>query len=230
MTEQRTIAEKLTHVLWIGGTPGAGKSSICQFISRIYVFLDYRVDPRQRDHSARRLAQKDEQHRRWLQKNMKQRWLETPTDVLAQDFIQAGQDLSLVLEDLLAMPTEPMIVAEGNFMPEAVLPYLSSPQQAIWLVPTKAFNEYARRTRFEEQKKRFHAISTYPAPEDPERHLRALVERDALITCHVKAQAQRLQLPCYEIDGSRSLAEMTELVEQHFYPYIVEHMSKLKPL
>jgi hypothetical protein len=37
-----------------------------------------------------------------------------------------------------------------------------------------------------------------------------------------------LHLPHYEVDGSRSLEEMTELVERHFDPYLIQHFGQHK--
>ncbi len=38
----------LSHVLWISGSPCAGKSSIGYTIARTHVFLDYHFDPMER--------------------------------------------------------------------------------------------------------------------------------------------------------------------------------------
>ena len=37
----------------------------------------------------------------------------------------------------------------------------------------------------------------------------------------VKRQAEDLGLPVVEVDGSRSIDEMVELVERHFDPYLL---------
>jgi hypothetical protein len=44
----------------------------------------------------------------------------------------------------------------------------------------------------------------------------------------VKQQAEDLQLPHYEVDGNRSPDEMTELVELHFDPYLIQHFQQRK--
>jgi len=46
------------------------------------------------------------------------------------------------MEDLIAMPRERGIVAEGfGLLPEILAPLLSCPTQAIWLMPTEAFKQ-----------------------------------------------------------------------------------------
>ena len=58
--------------------------------------------------------------------------------------------------------------------------------------------------------------------------MRNLIERDCQLPHYVKQQAEERHLPIYEVDGSRSLEEMTELVEGHFDPYLIQHFSQNK--
>ncbi len=39
---------------------------------------------------------------------------------------------------------------------------------------------------------------------------------------------QSVEVLVYEVDGSRSLSEMTELVERHFDPYLLECFRRMK--
>jgi hypothetical protein len=46
----------------------------------------------------------------------------------------------MVIDELLALPTTPGIVAEGfGFTPELLVPILTHPRQAVWLILTPAF-------------------------------------------------------------------------------------------
>lgn len=47
--------------------------------------------------------------------------------------------------------------------------------------------------------------------------------RDMLLAKQVRAQAQSRGLTVYEIDGSRSVEEMTTLIEQHFEPFLYRY-------
>lgn len=51
---------------------------------------------------------------------------------------------------------------------------------------------------------------------------------DCQLARYVKQQAEEQHLPFYEVDGSRSLAEMTDLVERHFDPYLIECFRRMK--
>lgn len=229
MQDQKQLAQALSHVLWIGGSPCAGKSTIGH--ARIYVFLDYHLDPRFRNHMARRLAAGDPALDAFLKMNMDQRWLERSVEALVQEVLESRTiECHLVIEDLLAMPNEWFIIAEGNFFPECLAPYLSSPHQAIWLVPTDAFCEQIRRQRDAEQAKRRERHGVANESSDPERRLRNLIDRDCHLAHYVKQQAEKLHLPVYEVDGSNTLDEVMALVEKHFEPYIVKRLSQMNGL
>ena len=230
MLDQPQVAKALSRVLWIAGSPCSGKSSISHTITRIYVFLDYHVDALASNHLARRTAEGDAGATAFTKMNMDQRWIQRPVETLVQETIESWTgDFRLVIEDLLALPKERIIVAEGNFFPACVAPYLSSPHQAIWLVPTSAFCEQARRRKQAELTRRQKRHGVYNEGSDPEKRLRNLIDRDCQLADYVKQQTEELRLPLYEVDGSRTLEEMTELVERHFDPYLIQLFNQEKP-
>jgi hypothetical protein len=226
MLDQSQIAQKLSHVMWIAGSPCSGKSTISHTITRIYVFLDYHVDALAENHFARRVAAGDAGATAFMKMNTDQRWIERSVETLVQETLESWtRDFHLVIEDLLAMPKESIIVAEGNFFPACVAPYLSSSHQALWLVPTDAFCERARRQKRAALVERQKRHGVYNEGRDPEKRLRNIIDRDQQLARYVKQQAGALHLPLYEVDGSRSLEEMTDLVERHFDPYLIQYFS-----
>lgn len=217
------ITSALSHVLWIAGSPCSGKSTISHAIAQIYVFLDYHLDAWERNHFARRAAEEDAEAIAFLKMNMDQRWLERPVEALVQEAITSwSARFHLVLEDLLALPKENFIVAEGIFFPANVAPYLSSRHQAIWLVPTDSFCEQARRKRWVEQERRRQRHGIQDEGSDPEKRRRNIIARDCQLARYIKQQAEELHLPIFEVDGSCSREEMTDLVERHFDSYLIE--------
>lgn len=229
MPDQQNPAQALSHVLWIGGSPCSGKSTISHTIARMYVFLDYHLDAWSRNHFARRIAAGDAEAATFLKMSMDQRWIERSVEALVQEATTSwSRNFSLVIADLLALPKETFIIAEGNFFPACVAPYLSSPNQAIWLVPADSFCEQARRRRQVELTRRQKRHSVYNEDSDPEKRLRNIIERDFRLSRYVRQQAEQLHLPFYEVDGSRSPEEMTELVERHFDPYLITCFKRMK--
>jgi hypothetical protein len=131
-----------------------------------------------------------------------ERWVNRPPEVMLETFHGfRGEGFDLVLDDLLALPPDPPVLAEGfSLLPRLVAPLLSGPRQAVWLLPTPEF----RRAAFESRG------STWTIPNktsDPQRALANLLARDQLFTEQLRAQARAAQLQTVEVDGSLSVAE-----------------------
>jgi adenylate kinase family enzyme len=223
LLDQSDKARSLSHVLWIAGSPCSGKSTISHTITRIYVFVDYHADAWARNHFARRVATGDPEATAFLKMNMDQMWIERSVETIFQETVTSWtKEFDLVIEDLLALPKDQFIVAEGNFFPAYVAPYLSSPHQAIWLVPTDDFCARARRQKRAELERRQKRHGVYNEGSDPEKRLQNLIARDRLLAGYVKQQAEEQHFTIYTVDGSQSAAATTELVERHFDPYLIE--------
>ncbi|HEV2458555.1 MAG TPA: hypothetical protein VGS80_09335, partial [Ktedonobacterales bacterium] len=97
-------------------------------------------------------------------------------------------------------------LAEGfRLLPRLVAPLLSTPDQAVWLVPTPAF----RRTAFDGRG------FTWEIPSktsDPKRALSNLLDRDRLFTDEVFEEAAKLHLHVVEVDGTLNVEELTQRV------------------
>lgn len=227
MAEPGEAARALSHVLWIAGSPCAGKSSIGHTLARVHVFIDYHADAFERHHFARWVAAGDAEAQAILRMSDDERWLCRPVEEMLRETISIWtRKFPLVIEDLMALPRENLIVAEGNFFPASVAPYLSSHHQAIWLVPTDAFVARVRTERHRELAERQRRLGIPSASSDPEHRLRNIIARDCQLARYVKEQVEALGLPVIEVDGSRSLEEMTEAVERHIEPYLMEFLTR----
>ena len=136
--------------------------------------------------------------------DMDERWVDrSPTEMVKTFPWFAGERFELIVDDLLALPEEPPILAEGfRLLPRLVAPLLSRPHQAVWLAPTPAF----RRTAFDSRG------FTWEIPRkttQPERALSNLLVRDQLFTDEVIKEATALQLSVVEIDGTLSVEAVT---------------------
>lgn len=209
----RDLRQALSHVLWIGGATDTGKTTISETIAERYGLQLYHYD--QHDLSqTERLAQTLPRYRTFLDASLDERWVHPDPEDLLQFVLQGFQDrFPLVVEDLLDLPKEPMIVAEGfGFTPELLLPVLSSKRQAVWLVPTEDFKRASMKRRGKPSFK--------DRVSDPERATRNVLVRDMLLAELVGAQARSLGLQVHEIDGSRSVEEVATLIERHFEPFL----------
>lgn len=208
MRRQRLTPEllqaRLRHVRWIGGGSGAGKSTIARRLAADYGLRLYSSDDVMSAHAGRSNPADDPLLHAFLAMDMDERWVHRSPTVMFETFHWfQGEGFDLILEDLLALPEEPPIVAEGfRLLPRLVAPLLSLRNQAVWLVPTPAF----RRVAFDRRG------FTWDIPRktsNPEHALSNLLVRDQLFTDEVLKEATALRLPIIEVDGKLSVEELT---------------------
>ena len=212
MQDWRRLAQEFAHVLWIGGSPCAGKTSIADALAMNYHGAVYHFDRMEPQHIAQTTARNNPELMAFLAMDMDERWLTRPPDEMAHNAMASWlARFPMVLDDLRAMPADTPIFAEGpGLFPECVAPLLVSPHQAIWLVTTEPFCLKVR------QRRSGSSLET----SDPDFALRNIVQRDVLMARSVEWQASERQLACHAVDGSQTLAQMTVLIEQHFAPYL----------
>jgi len=219
------LKSTLQHVLWIGGGTDAGTTSIARAIAHRYGLQTYHYDRNESSHIERLINAGSAYFQKlvtktaegyWGLRDVDEYWVTRSPDTMAQETITSWKErFPLVMEDLQAMPKEPMIIAEGpGLFPGCVYRVLRSPRQAIWLVPTEAF----KRALVKQRGKPGVRAQT----SDPERATENLIARDMLMTRLVCEEAQERGLKLCEVDGSQSLEEMVAVVEHHFEPLLRE--------
>lgn len=204
---RRTFA----NVLWLGGGTDAGKSSIVRALGEHRHFRWYNFDYFEPDHIARMTPQAHPATHDFVARSLDERWVQPSPAALARTTIAMwGERFPLVLEDLREWPRDTIILVEGpGLFPAAVAPLLGSPQQALWLLPTPAFKRAIFATR--ENKRAIAAATT-----DPPRAQRNMIARDALVSEHIRREAQAERLAILEVDGSQDVAAMAARVARHF--------------
>ncbi len=131
----------LFGVLWLGGGTDAGKTSVARCLAATYGLRLYEYDRTDRAHHEL-LAARDPDYASFIGASLDDRWVRpTPEELTARSLRSFVDRMPLVLEDLstLAGSGAPILVEGFGVMPELVSPFLSSPRQALWLVPTESF-------------------------------------------------------------------------------------------
>ena len=200
------LRERLQHVYWIGGGSGAGKSTIARRFADRFGLHVYATDEVMRDHARRSTPGKAPFLTSFMLMNMNERWLNrSPIDMLDTFHWFRGEGFDLIVEDLLRIPAETGVIAEGfRLLPRLIEP-LAAPAHAVWLLPTPAF----RRSTFDSRG------TTWDIPNqttNPQRALHNLLERDQMFTDRLSAEAKSLGLPTIEIDSGTSEDELAEQV------------------
>jgi hypothetical protein len=120
----------LSHVLWIGGPPASGKSTVGRRLARRNGLRWYSCDTRTWVHRDRAVADGHPGVIRWAAMTVDERQA-------AQDQGRRRDYLSydrgpMVVDDLLRLPKQPLIVAEGGLATPAISGVGTN---ALWLVP-----------------------------------------------------------------------------------------------
>lgn len=216
MSSAHTLRTALAHVLWIGGAPDAGKTSVANLLAAKHQLQVYHFDRHEPAHFDRATAADHPAlyAAHPARMTLEERWVQRPIEMMAQGTISSWTErFSMTVDDLCAMPDTPMIIAEGpGLFPECIAPLITSPRQAIWLEATEEF-KWASAARRNKPSSRFKSS-------DPERFVRNWFGRDMLIAAHVRQGVEERGLTLLEVDGAKSLDEMAALVEAHFAPLL----------
>ena len=210
------VREALSHVLWIGGGPQAGKSTLARLLAGTWDLKIYNLDWHQvREHVGRAGPRASA----FAALSMDERWALPSVGELVERSAAVWAELfELVVSDLRAMPRSRTIVAEGpGAFPWLVAPLLRDVRQAIFLVPTRG-----QRTRAAERRWGPREVQRFPGIVDRETALAKLRERDAILDARIVAACANLGLRCETMFGTRPLDDDLALIEDQFRSHLPE--------
>lgn len=201
---------RLRHVYWLGGGSGAGKSTIARRLAAQHGLRVYATDDVMPDHAARCDPADCPQLDAFAAMDMDERWLNRSPETMLETFHWfRGEGFGLIVEDLLALPAEPVLVEGFRLLPHLVAPLRTTRGRAVWLLPTPELRRAALDSRGGTW-----TIAGQTA--DPERALRNLLERDGMFTERLRDQTRRLGLPTIDVDSWTSEDELTRRVATAF--------------
>ncbi|HKP72847.1 MAG TPA: hypothetical protein VJT82_07915 [Pyrinomonadaceae bacterium] len=204
------LRERLAHVYWMGGSPCAGKSSTASLLSGQFGLKIYSCDDAHDAHVKRAQPDSHPTIFRSTGSSWDEIWMR-PVESMAEAEIQFyREEFELITEDLLALPADAPVLAEGSaLLPQCVAPLLLRPHQSIWVVPSEEFQreQYARREW---------VAGILEQCQNPDAAFQNWMGRDAEFARRVTREAGERALRVLEVDGSRSISETSQTVAAHF--------------
>ena len=212
MTDSAALRKQLQHVYWIGGGSGAGKSTIARRIAVQHGLRVYATDEVMADHARRSTPEDSPLLHKFMAMDMDERWVNRSAKTMLETFHWfQGEGFNLIIEDLLAFPRGPAVIAEGfRLLPRFVEPLLSIRNHALWFLPTPAFRHEVIEDRGGS------AWGFLARTSDPERALRNLFERDRMFTDTLREETARLQVPAIQVHETMTEDDLTRRVTELF--------------
>jgi adenylate kinase family enzyme len=209
---QSDIKQSLAHVLWMGGSPCSGKSSIAETLANRYGLTLYRCDDAFWEH----MEHADPDRHPTLHKLNQTAWNEIwmrPVDVqIAEEMKCYYEEFDMLLDDLLEYPRSTPVLAEGAaLLPDLVSGLLPDDRRAIWIVPTAAF----QRAHYTPEQRPW-VKDILKQCQDATQAFQNWMDRDAGFANQVSTRVRELGFRLIEVDGERTIEENTEMVADHF--------------
>jgi hypothetical protein len=205
------VKQRSRALLWLGGAPCAGKSSVARLLGDQFSIDVHHVD----DSFDACTSQVDEFRHpalsAWMASDWNRRWMLPPEVLLRQVVSCYREHLGFVLEQLRARAASGgLTLVEGSaILPAEIAPWLTGETDAIWLVPT---------TEFQAQRFGLRAWVAGILQEcsDPAGAFERWMARDALFARWLAREVQEWGLACIEVDGSQDVDEVAGAVAVHF--------------
>ena len=206
------MISNLSNVLWIGGAPCAGKSTIAAMLGKQYDLDVYHVDEAFSRHTPHFTPSEQPCLYKWTHTPWNDLWMQSDEQLLEEAIGCYGEHFKLAIEDLKANPKSKGIIAEGNvFMPDRVINFLTHPNQAIWLIPTRKFLLDTYRSRRPGM-----VEGILKTCEDPEQAYLNWMNRDANFSEWVEQRARIAGLQVMKVSGEQSIQRIAQRVAAYF--------------
>lgn len=215
-TTNEELPRELSHVLWLGGMSGVGKTTGARKIARRYDLRFYSVDSYTYAHSDRTDPERHPALASYSILSLDQLWVDPEPEAIVERFVTAaGERLELVIDDLLALPADAPIIVEGpHLLPPLVAPLVASPAQALYLIADPALQR-------ELVTKRGPGGSAQTS--NPDRAHQNRLRRDELLATEVRHEAAERGFAVVQV---RHPAETETAIESHFEPVLQDWLAR----
>lgn len=199
------------HILWIGGAPCSGKTSISLALGETFGLKVYHCNDAYLAHVKRVRPEAQPTMARLREMTWDDLWMRPVDEMVTDELAAYREEFDMILTDLRTLPRDQPIIAEGAaLLPDLVMDVVSDPRQAIWLNPGGTF----QRDHYLHNNDRVQAILDQCT--DPVQAFENWMARDKLLAEWVAASAHALNLTVLTVTGRRTVGQNAEIVANHF--------------
>lgn len=198
---------RFDHVLWLGGMSGVGKTTSGRAVARKFDLRFYSLDSYTLDHHQNRLKPHEHPALTWFTTgSVEERWVHITGREIADRFEAASRErFAIVLDDLLALPSDAPILVEGpQLLPDLVAPLVAEKDQALYFVADGDLQSSLIVGR---------GGASYDRSSDPERALANRLERDRILSERLRVDAAKQGLTVHEVHDP---AQAPAIIEAQF--------------
>jgi hypothetical protein len=204
------LRQSLRHVYWLGGSPCSGKTSIARDLVQRYGMTYYDCDHAFYRHNEQITPKTQPVFYRVMRLPPEDLWMRPVDQQTAEELAIYREEFPFILSDLLALPSDRPVLAEGAaLLPECVAPLIDDSHRAIWIVPTAEFQwkHYSRREWIQQYIK---------DTSNPQKAFENWMQRDIQFAQFFREDSVRRGLRTIVVDGQRLLDENIRMVDFHF--------------
>ncbi len=190
-----------SHILWLGGSTCAGKTTVAKRLTAAHGLRVYQCDEAFEEHRRRARPDRHPGFRRLMDLSARELW-SLPVDEQVRSLLAFYADgLEMILEDLRTLPAGGPVLVEGTgLLPGRIAALAGDPRKVLYLISTPDF----RRRLYAERGGRVREMPESAFARDDE-----LAQRRA-------DEATALGLPVLAVDGTRTVEETAELAARSF--------------
>jgi hypothetical protein len=198
---QDPSSRDFSHVLWLGGSTCAGKTTVAKRLAAAYGLRVYPCDEAFEEHRRRARPDRHPGFCRIMDLSAAELWSLPVSEQVRGLLDFYADDLGMILEDLRALPADGPILVEGTgLLPGRIAALVGAPRQALFLISTP------------DLRRRLYAERGEWVREMPEEAF----ARDDELARRRAEEAAALGLPVLAVDGARTIEETAELAARCF--------------
>lgn len=200
------------NVWWIGGSPGAGKTSVAKALGEKYNLYVYHCDEHYKEHVKMSTKTRHPTIQKLAPMSEEEFWMRPVEQQYTEAIKFYQEEFNIMLNNIVNFldPEKPIIIEGCIVMPQLLTELNISTPKMLWLVPTPEFQRKQHLTRGE------WVYDILSQCKTPVVALENWMKRDEMFAKYIIQQCTQKSLPYHIIDGNLSKAEIFKIVEDFF--------------